>query len=82
MSAGTSNGACGQPSASRVAWTSSLPSGAPCELSLPALAGLPKPIVVRQQISVGRAVSARAVRTAIATSSGSWPSTLRMTCQP
>ncbi len=40
------------------------------------------PIVVRQQISVGLSVAINAVSMAVLISTGSWPLTLRTTCQP
>ena len=80
MSAGTSNGGDVQPSFSRAPLTSSGPSGEPCDFSLPALVGAPKPITVRQAIRLGRSdVCAAAIAAAIA--SGSWPST-RQAFQP
>ena len=50
--------------------------------AVPPRVGAGKPISVRQQISVGRFVSACAARMALATASPSCPSTSRMTCQP
>jgi hypothetical protein len=41
MSAGISNGACGQSSALRAPAISSAPSGSPCDLDLPARVGAP-----------------------------------------
>src|SRR5665647_2428903 len=74
ISAGTSNGAAVQPSASRAPLISSAPSGEPCEDDLPALVGAPKPMVVLQAIMVGRSdFCAWAMADAIAC--GSWPST-------
>ena len=82
ISSGISNGPCVQPSASRVAATSSLPSGAPCEDSLPALFGEPKPMVVRQQTRVGLPWVRMASSIAALMLSGSCPSTSRITVQP
>jgi len=62
-----------------VACASSLPSGAPWLDSLPALFGEPKPMVVRQQMSVGLSLDFSAVSMAVLISTGSWPST-RASC--
>ena len=80
MSAGTSKGGASQPSAVLAAATSPAPSGAPCASVVPALAGAPNPIVVRQAISEGRSET-RAASIAEATAAGSLPST-RATRQP
>ncbi|MOA16762.1 hypothetical protein D3C78_1369920 [compost metagenome] len=80
MSAGISNGPWFQFSSLRARAISSLPSGAPWQSSLPCLFGEPKPMMVLQQIRVGRSLL-RAVSMAILISSASWPSTLRITCQ-
>src|SRR3546814_12804564 len=77
ISCGISNGPCSQPSALRVASTSSLPSAAPGEDSLPPLFGEPTPIVVRQQRSTGLSSPALVLSVAALNGSDSWPSTLR-----
>ena len=56
--------------------------GAPWQDSLPALFGAPKPIVVRQQTSVGLPSERIACSIAALIASASWPSTSRITCQP
>src|SRR5690606_39405079 len=82
ISSGITNGGCSQPSALRVAATSSAPSAAPCVAAVPCLFGAPQPIVVLQQINVGRSRSARAASIAALIASASCPSTFSMTCQP
>ncbi|CFW32038.1 Uncharacterised protein [Bordetella pertussis] len=61
---------------------SSLPSGAPCTLCVPAMLGEPLPITVRQTIRVGFSDCARACLMAASTAATSWPSTPRITFQP
>ena len=75
---GISNGGCFQPRFSRVAATSSSPSGAPCAAPVFAFFGAPLPITVLQQMSVGRvALGFRAARSPRRSRRGSWPSTPR-----
>ena len=78
--AGTSNGACGQPSFSRARAISSAPSGSPCVLAVPCLVGAPKPMMVFAAISVGLSDVCAAFR-AVRIAAGSWPST-RTAAQP
>ena len=79
-SAGMTKAGSGQPSRSRAPLISSAPSGEPWLFSVPALLGAPKPMVVRQAISDGRA-EACAAAMALAIASGSCPST-RLAAQP
>ena len=82
MSAGISNGGWFQPMFLRVASISAAPSGSPWVLALPALLGEPKPMIVLQQISVGRSCCERASLTASAMAWALLPSTARMTFHP
>ncbi len=82
ISAGTSKGGELQPSASRVAATSAAPSAAPCTSWVPALWGLPLPMMVLQQTSVGRSPALVASSSAASMAAASWPSTSRMTRHP
>src|SRR5450631_191364 len=79
---GISNAGNVQPSASRVSATSFSPSACPCARSVLARLGDPLPMMVLQQMSVGRSVLVWALRIAASTASTSWPSTPGMTCQP
>ena len=60
ISAGHSNGGCGQSSSTRAAAISSSPRAAPWVPDVPCLLGAPKPMIVLQAISDGLSESARA----------------------
>ncbi|OPZ34655.1 MAG: hypothetical protein BWY96_03059 [Spirochaetes bacterium ADurb.BinA120] len=69
------------PSPAFVLFTSSSPSGAPCDSSLPSMPGLPLAMRVLAITSEGREVSRRAASSAASIASQSCPSIL-CTCQP
>ena len=82
MCSGTSKGSPLQLSAARVAATSPAPSAAPCTSWVPALFGLPLPMMVLQQISVGRPQGSTACASAASIAALSCPATSRITRQP
>jgi len=71
-----------QPSATRVAATSSTPSASPWAFAVPARVGAPLPITVLQQMIVGLPLAARAFSIAAVTARESLPSTSAITFQP
>ncbi len=79
-SAGMVNGGSVQPSAAFAPAASVAPSAEPCTAAVPALVGAPKPMMVRQAISVGFLLRVANDSAAI-TCAGSWPST-RLVAQP
>ena len=81
-SSGTKNvGSSGQPSFSFVAFTSSVPRGAPWTSAVSCLPGLPKPIIVLAMMIDGLPASSFADSIALAIESRSLPPTC-WTCQP
>ncbi len=79
--AGISNGGECQPSSWRAPAISSAPGASLCAFWVPARVGKPKPMMVRQAISVGWPLGSRAVAIAPWIASVSWPS-ISSTRQP